>query len=158
MLQLQYNVPNKYCCWLLIRTCHCRSWSPRRPHRNISARLWAPYYPPLRRAVGGSAACSWTRRQSSACPRTSSANKLYVKYFYETRKYFSYRRDKLWHDLPGLDHAPVEAAEEVVPLDVLLGPGAQPLTRVAEQQRGDQALAVPADRPGVSATDVRCYN
>ena len=77
-----------------------------------------------------------------------------MKYFYETRKYFSHRRDKLWHDLPGLDHAPVEAAEEVVPLDVLLGPGAQPLTRVAEQQRGDQALAVPADRPRVSASDV----
>ena len=77
-----------------------------------------------------------------------------MKYFYETRKYFSYRRDKLWHDLPGLDHAPVEAAEEVVPLDVLLGPGAQPLTRVAEQQRGDQALAVPADGPGVPTSDV----
>ena len=81
-----------------------------------------------------------------------------MKYFYETRKYFSYRRDKLWHDLPGLDHAPVEAAEEVVPLDVLLGPGAQPLTRVAEQQRGDQALAVPADRPGVSKPDdINCW-
>ena len=73
------------------------------------------------------------------------------------RKYFSYRRDKLRHDLPGLDHGPVEGAEEVVPLDVLLGPGAQPLTRVPEQQRGDQPLAVPADRPGVPAQDLRCY-